>query len=253
MLRELGVRPRKSWGQHFLADGNVLRRIVVAAEVVPGDRVLEIGPGLGSLTEALLAAGASVVAVERDPLMVRSLEALEGDLLVVEADFLRYALSALVTPYKVVANLPYYVTSPILERLLPERPQLMILMMQTEVARRLTAPPGTKEYSSLTLFASYYADIELMFKVSASCFFPPPEVESAVVRFRPVAPRLDFAGEKRFRAFLRAGFGTRRKTLRNSLSRLMPAEELSALGMDPNRRAETLSLDEFLRLAQATG
>lgn len=144
MLRELGVRPRKSWGQHFLADGNVLRRIVVAAEVVPGDRVLEIGPGLGSLTEALLAAGASVVAVERDPLMVRSLEALEGDLLVVEADFLRYALSALVTPYKVVANLPYYVTSPILERLLPERPQLMILMMQTEVARRLTAPPGPR-------------------------------------------------------------------------------------------------------------
>lgn len=242
------MRPRKGWGQHFLTDGNVLRRIAREAKVALGETVLEIGPGLGALTEVLVAAGARVVAVERDPLMAASLARLgwEG-LNVVQEDFLRFDLTALGAEFKVVANLPYCVTTPILVRLLPARPSRMVLTMQKEVAQRLTAAPGGKVYGSLSLFARYYADVETLFRISPTCFYPPPEVESAVVLFHPVPPRLAAAEEEVFFRLLRAGFTVRRKTLRNALKGWsLPTDP----PVDLDRRAETLSLEEFLALAQ---
>ncbi|GMV37300.1 MAG: ribosomal RNA small subunit methyltransferase A [Fimbriimonadales bacterium] len=258
LLAELGIRPRKAWGQHFLCDRNALRRIVDAAELAEGEAVLEIGPGLGALTEALLARGHSVVAVERDPHLVDSLRAWAAPgLEIVHADFLRYDLEEALTKgvESVVSNLPYCITTPVLERLLPERRiRRMVLTVQREVADRLRAAPGSREYGSLSVFAQHHTVVRSLFTLSPRLFYPPPEVESAVVRMDRRQSGMSEGEERCLRDIVRAAFGGRRKTLRNSLQTLVSRERAEALlaevGVDPQRRAETLSVDTFEELAR---
>ncbi len=231
--------------------------ILRAGEFGPDDVVLEVGPGLGTLTEALLRAGSRVVAVEIDPGMVRVLADRFKDhprLKIVQADILTYPFEAEVGPvYKAAGNLPYNIATAVLERLLAGRcpPCLSVVMLQLEVARRITARPGEAAY--LTWFVRFYAEPALVMKVPPRAFWPPPKVHSAVVRLvRRDPPEVDSPAE--FFRFLQAGFAQPRKQLRNSLAdglRLPPAETarlLEAAGIDPRRRPADLTLAEWLKL-----
>ncbi|BDG61991.1 16S rRNA (adenine(1518)-N(6)/adenine(1519)-N(6))-dimethyltransferase RsmA [Caldinitratiruptor microaerophilus] len=271
-LEARGLRPRRGLGQHFLVDRRVVDRIVAAVEPAPGDLVLEIGPGPGILTRALVEAGARVVAVELD----RQLAALLRDTLpaagapgtveVVEGDALKVDLAGLLAARlrpgaraRVAANLPYYITSPLLFRLLEEDLPLerIVVMVQREVADRILAPPGTRAYAALSVAVAYHAEARLVARVPPGAFWPPPSVDSAVVLLRlrerpPVAtPR-----EALFRV-VRAAFGQRRKTLLRALAgglRLdgdVVARALARAGVDGTRRGETLSLAEFAAVADA--
>lgn len=220
--------------------------------------MLEIGPGLGALTEDLLSRGNSVIAVERDPYLVDSLRAWDDPRLeIVHADFLRYDLERALErgASVVISNLPYCITSPVLERLLPEkRIQRMVLTVQKEVADRLRAEPGTREYGAATLFAQHHTTVRRLFTLAPSCFYPPPDVESAVVRMDRRDPGMTETEERCLRDLVRAAFGGRRKILRNALQTLLSRERaedlLAAAGVDPQSRAETLSLEDFEKLAR---
>jgi 16S rRNA (adenine1518-N6/adenine1519-N6)-dimethyltransferase len=258
------LRPLRSLGQHFLVDRGIVRRIVEAARVGPDDTVLEIGPGRGILTEELLETGARVVAVEMDRGLHAALkERLGGEarLTLHHADALRFDPGNLPAPYKVVANLPYQVTTPLLFRLLEAcpAPALAVVMIQREVADRILATPGTKEYGVLTVGVKVRASAEACFPVPPGAFRPPPKVRSMVVRITPLAlpllPEAEMAG---FMAVVRAALGRRRKTLKNALAALgRPGPEivaaLAAAGIDPGVRGETLDPDAFLRLYRALG
>ena len=252
------LRPRKSLSQHFLTDPVALDAIVEAAELQPGDRVVEIGPGLGVLTRRLLAAGASVIAVELDPRLaswlrrelgeVENFELIEADALSLHPrDFFAGE------PYKVVANIPYSITSPLLHAFLEgERPPLVtVLLVQAEVATRVAAAPGQMSY--LSVFVQNVAEAEIVGHVDASAFEPEPDVDSAILRLRrrampqiPVGP-----GREPFYRLVQAGFRQRRKQLHNALSRELPvpratlAAAFAACGIDSERRAQTLSLGEW--------
>lgn len=256
---ETRVVPKKSLGQHFLTDPNVLRKIVDAARLAPADTVFEIGPGRGDLTKRLARTAGAVFAVEFDrrliPLLKSSLERIENVHLV-RADALTFPLHRLPAGTAVVANLPYNVATPILMRLVEERARFsrLVLMFQKEVADRITASPGTKDYGSLTLAVRYAMDAEILFKILPGAFSPPPKVDSAVVRLVPLpAPRVAVRNEPFLFSVIRAAFGQRRKTLRNALRSIAGMDSLSAAEknavIDLGRRGETLSLDEFARLA----
>jgi 16S rRNA (adenine1518-N6/adenine1519-N6)-dimethyltransferase len=271
LLRRYGLRPKKRLGQNFLVDHNTLEKIAAAAELAPGDRVLEIGPGLGALTRALAERAGRVAAVEVDadllPILRETL-ADRDNVAVVHADFLQLPLPAFLTQHlgdagiKVVANIPYYITSPIVEQLLAvaERLERVILLVQREVAERLTAQPGTPEYGSFTLFVRYHAEVEALGRVSRNVFLPPPGVDSAIVRLRlRREPAVRVTQPARLFDVIHAGFQQRRKTLLNALlgfadlhlTRPTAEAALQAAGIDPQRRGETLSLEEFARLANA--
>lgn len=270
-------RPKKRLGQNFLRDRSVLERIVEAAELDGTDQVLEIGPGRGALTEVLAPHAGKLVAVEidrglQDHLMPFSamhpqLEIRFGDFMKTEWSELGFDLTK---PVKVVANIPYYITTPILLKLLQatrlEKEPLaqveplaerILLMVQWEVAKRLTASPGSKDYGSLTLIAQYAAEVSIVTKVPASAFKPRPEVDSAVVELRPrrQAPVEVTDVPRLFRA-MRGAFQQRRKTLQNGLlaagfTRAQLEAAVAATSLDLGRRAETLSLAEFAALANA--
>jgi 16S rRNA (adenine1518-N6/adenine1519-N6)-dimethyltransferase len=245
-------------GQHFLADRHILDRIAAAAELDPQDTVVEVGPGRGALTRLLVAQAARVVAVELDPELAAALPARLGhpsNLTVVVADARTVDIASLVgpdRPYKVVANLPYYAANPIIRRFLEEAPQprLMVVMVQQEVARSMTARPG--EMSILSVAVQFYAQATQVCTVPSAAFRPPPKVTSAVVKLapRPVPP-VPLADPAAFFALVRAGFAAPRKQLRNSLSQGLGVEGrrvselLDSLGLDGRRRAETLSLEEW--------
>jgi 16S rRNA (adenine1518-N6/adenine1519-N6)-dimethyltransferase len=268
-LREAGLRARHSMSQNFLADVDVLESILAEAGALPGDRILEIGPGLGFLTAGLLEAGASVTAVELDRGLAAFLrdrfapEIEEGRLRLVEGDALDQDLVGLVAPpYAVIANLPYHITSPILHRLLGEtpRPERLVLMVQREVAERIAAPPGRMSY--LSVFVQYHARVRIAFNVPAGAFEPEPAVESAVIVVEPFAgdDRLpDAASEDALWRLVQAGFRERRKMLHNVLSRQLPVEPatvaaaLETAGIDPDRRPQTLAVGEWLALLDAIG
>ncbi len=276
LLARHGLRPDKRLGQHFLIDANILAKILDAAELSAADAVLEIGPGLGTVTRELAARAGRVVAVEVDRRLEPVLrETLAGRVNVdlVFADALRADLSTLcpggARSWKAVANLPYYITGPLLARLLehgapdgrpPGRFSHAVVMVQEEVARRFTARPGTKAYGAMSLLVQYHAEVEPVTRVSPTCFFPPPEVSSAVVRLRiRSAPPVE-ADPRVLFGVIRAAFAQRRKSLRNALTGGGgPARAeaiLGAAGIDPARRGETLSLEEFSRIArllEATG
>lgn len=262
-LRRFGLRARKGLGQHFLVDRGALERILEAAELAPHDTVLEVGPGLGLVTEELLARAGRVVAVEIDPGQVAALRELLGTdpkLTLVQGDMLELSPEALVGkgPYKVVANLPYFVAAPILRRFLEAtaKPQLMVVMVQREVAENMVAPPGRMGLFSVSV--QLYGQPRLVCSVPARSFYPAPQVDSAVVRIEVFPqPRVPVADTSAFFAVVRAGFAAPRKQLGNTLAQglsLPPGEvkaRLAALGLDPQRRPQTLALEEWARLYQA--
>ncbi len=254
------MRRGKALGQHFLRDPGILAKIVEAANLTPEDTVLEIGPGPGDLTAQLRERVRRVVAVEIDPSLCAHLRerfAATSPVEIVQANILEYPLEPL-GRFKVVANIPYYLTAPILFRLLGHRGQIpsMTLLLQKEVARRIVAPPGGKEYGALSVAVQFYTVPRLCFTVVAGSFTPPPKVDSAVVHLAVrTAPAVAVRDEALFFRIVRAAFGQRRKTLRNALKPLFPEEAiaraLAATGIVPTRRGETLSLDDFGRLADA--
>jgi len=265
LLHKYGLRPKKSWGQNFLGDESILDEIARLAVPTPGERVVELGAGLGHLTARLLAHGAEVVAVERDRDMGRVLRGeLAGRITLLEADAARLdyaALAAAAGKVAVVGNLPYHLTSPILFSLLDQADAVSraVLLLQLEVAERLAAGPGSRDNGILSVLLQRRAEVTVERIVPPGAFHPPPKVKSAVtlVAFGP--PRAEVRDEARFRRLVKAGFAQRRKTLGNSLraARLAPPEALgralAGAGIDPARRAETLSVDEWARLERALG
>jgi len=268
VLRAEGLRASHARSQNFLADPDVLEAILELAEPRAGDRILEIGPGLGILTSGLLDAGATVTAVELDAELVGYLQrrlapaVAEGRLRLVEGDALDQPLLELLRPpFAVVANLPYHITSPVLHRLLGglPRPDRLVLMVQLEVAERLAAPPGRMSY--LSAFVQYHAEIELALRVPAEAFEPAPKVESAVVVLRPraIVPLGEpgSKGEDALWRLVQAGFRERRKMLRNVLTRQLPLEPvavdaaLERAGIAGDRRPQTLAVADWLALLAA--
>jgi 16S rRNA (adenine1518-N6/adenine1519-N6)-dimethyltransferase len=267
-LRAAGLRARHALSQNFLADADVLSAILAEAAPSPGDRVLEIGPGLGLLTGGLLDAGAAVTAVELDSGLAAFLDerfALEregGRLRLIEGDALDLELVELVEPpYDVVANLPYHITSPILHALLgrPPRPRRLVLMVQREVAERIAAPPGKMSY--LSVFVQYHARVRIALRVPPEAFEPEPAVESAVIVVEPydADDRLAPADEDELWRLVQAAFRERRKMIHNVLARQLPvdaarvAAALEHAGIAPDRRPQTLAVGEWLVLREALG
>ncbi len=267
-LRARGLRPRRRRGQHFLVDSGVRDRIVAAAEIGAGSLVVEIGPGTGILTEAILGTGASVLAVELDRDLARLLAERLADnprLAIQSADALEFDFAQALRDdprrgrMRVVANIPYYISTPLILRLVHQRDlfEALFLTVQREVAERLTAAPGTKSYGSLTLACQYRANVRTVIGIPRTAFHPVPEVNSALVRFDLLdAPRVRVTEPSHLFAIIRAAFGVRRKTLRNALCRAdwrAPDVEaaLERVGIAPLRRGETLTLDEFARLSDA--
>lgn len=250
-------RPKKSWGQHFLIDHNIQRKILDAADLRPGERVVEIGPGRGMLTGGLLERGASVTAIEIDPLLIAPLREQFPKLELIHGDALRYPYETLPAPYKVVANLPYNLSTPLLFRFLEDRKRIsrMTLMFQKEVADRLAAPVDSKSYGALSVIFQFYTDIKIAFIVSRGCFRPRPQVGSAVVTIIPLAqPRVSVRDETYLIRVVKGAFGHRRKQLVNALSdadfdREKVEAALGKAEIAPTRRGETLTLGEFAHLS----
>ncbi len=262
LLRKYGLSPRKGLGQNFLLDAGVLRKLVEAAEVDTSSTVLEIGPGAGSLTLALAQVARRVVAVEIDAHLIPLLnEVLAGspNVTLIQGDILEIDPAALGTPdgYLVVANIPYYITSAIIRRLLeaPVKPTRMVLTMQREVAARICAEPG--DMSLLALSVQVYGRPQPVLRIPAGAFYPPPNVDSVSLRVdlypEPLVPMQNLPA---FFTLIKAGFAQKRKTLRNTLTAGIgwPAQRVTALlteaEIDPQRRAETLSLPEWERLTR---
>jgi 16S rRNA (adenine1518-N6/adenine1519-N6)-dimethyltransferase len=254
---------RKSLGQHFLTDRRILGRIADALHIAPGETVLEIGPGRGALTDLLVERAGRVVAIEYDRALAELLRqryARRGNVLVAEADVLEVSLGELAAgPYALVGNVPYYITTPILfHALQPPRAERAVYLVQREVADRLTAAPGTKEYGGLTVNVAAVARAETLFRVPAGAFSPPPKVESAVVRITPLASPLVSADEERpLRILVQSAFGMRRKQMRRVLRSIYGLDPeaadvlLAAAGVEPEVRPETLTPEQFVAVLRA--
>jgi 16S rRNA (adenine1518-N6/adenine1519-N6)-dimethyltransferase len=258
LLEQSGLAPRRDLGQNFVADPNTVRRIAALAGVGPGDRVVEIGAGLGSLTLALADTGAAVTAVEVDAGIVpvlRDVVAECADVTVVEADAMRadwHSLLAGGERWTLVANLPYNVATPLVCDLLDGVPAIeaMLVMVQREVGERLAAPPGNKQYGAVSVKVAYWATARIVGHVPASVFVPRPNVESALVRIeRRHPPAVD--REAMF-ALVRTAFGQRRKMLRRSLAGSLDPAAFAAAGVSPEARPEQLAIDDWVRLTNAT-
>ena len=256
-----GLRARRSLGQNFLFDDNLLDRIARAAGDLATTEVVEVGPGPGGLTRALLRAGAPrVVAVEKDPRCIAALQdlvgAAQGRLELVEADALSLELATLTTTAPLIAgNLPFNAATEILMRLLDraERVKGMVLMFQREVGDRIAAEPGSKDYGRLSVMVQWRCAVTRCFEVPARAFVPPPKVQAVVLRLTPRAEPLFPAEPEALRQVLMAAFGQRRKTLRNAMSTLSDhaVELLESAGIDPGLRAERLTIAQFCALARA--
>lgn len=260
---------QKKFGQNFLVDSSILDRIIESAQITKEDCVLEIGPGIGTMTQRLAEEAGAVVAVEIDknllPVLEDTLSAYEN-VTVINADILKLDLNRIVKehnggrPVKVVANLPYYITTPIIMALFEKKVPLhsVTIMVQKEVADRMRVGPGTKDYGALSLAVQYYAKPEIVTKVPAGCFMPKPNVDSAVIRLtRYEKPPVEVEDEAWLFAVIRASFNQRRKTLANGLAnagypgigRRQVEEVLSAMGLAAAVRGETLTLEQFAELS----
>ena len=264
ILRSFGLHASRRLGQNFLISPAVVRGVVDAAEIASGDHVLEIGPGIGTLTQGLLEAGAEVTAVELDKKLPAVLaETLRGyeHLTVVQGDILKTDIGALMggEPFKVAANLPYYITTPILLALLEQKLPItrIVTMVQKEVAERMTAPPGGKDYGALSVAVQYHTEPEIVLDVPPNCFLPAPEVDSAVIVCTVrKTPAVSVKDETLFFRVVKAAFGQRRKTIANALKTIGVSREridgaLSAAGVATERRGETMSLAEFAAVTDA--
>jgi 16S rRNA (adenine1518-N6/adenine1519-N6)-dimethyltransferase len=266
LLQRHGFHTSKSLGQHFLISRKVLNAIIDACDLDAGLPVLEIGPGVGTVTRALAEQGAHVTAVELDRNALAVLRETVGEfpaVRIMQGDILAIDLPALLgeQQWTVVGNLPYYITTPVIARILAEAARIRqaVFMVQREVAERMLAAPGGKIYGALSVFVQVYAEVERIARVPGGAFLPPPTVESAVVRLR-MRPTPLVSTEQRevFFAVVRAAFGQRRKTLENALMgggilggvRNAVAEALLVAQITPTRRGETLSISEFLRVAE---
>jgi 16S rRNA (adenine1518-N6/adenine1519-N6)-dimethyltransferase len=261
LLASHDLHARKGLGQNFLIDGNILKKIAAAAELTPADTVIEVGPGLGVLTEILVEQAGKVIAVELDTNLANILKANfagSAKFTIVNEDILKVKPQDIltgITEYKVVANLPYYITSAVIRYFLeaPVKPSVLVLMVQKEVAKQITALPG--EMSLLSVSVQLYGKPTQVSKVAAGCFYPAPNVDSAILRI-DVYPQAKIASEEvtGFFDIARAGFSANRKQLPNSLSNGLkrPKEEIIPLlekaKIDPKRRAETLTIDEWITL-----
>jgi 16S rRNA (adenine1518-N6/adenine1519-N6)-dimethyltransferase len=267
LAASLGLRPTKQRGQNFVIDPNTVRRIVRAAQLSPaGETVLEVGPGLGSLTLALLAEGHRVTAVEIDPLLAGALPTTIAEyapgqadkLTVVEADAMTVGPDQIGSPDACVANLPYNVAVPVLLHLLEVAPTLRhgLVMVQSEVADRLAAPPGSRTYGIPSAKAAWYADVRRAGPIGRNVFWPSPNVDSGLVAFSRREPPSTTADREEVFAVIEAAFSQRRKTLRSALARWMPDRDrldavLGAAGIDPGLRGEMLGITEFAAIAGA--
>ncbi|MBJ7576146.1 16S rRNA (adenine(1518)-N(6)/adenine(1519)-N(6))-dimethyltransferase RsmA [Luteimonas sp. MC1828] len=248
---------KKSLGQHFLHERGVVDRIVLAVDPRPGDHIVEIGPGQGAMTYPLLDRHGRLTAIEFDRDLLAPLAArarAHGELELVHANVLDVDFTALAagTPIRLVGNLPYNLSSPILFHALDHAAVVrdMHFMLQKEVVDRMAAGPGSKVYGRLSVMLQAYCRVTALFTVGPGAFKPPPKVDSAVVRLVPRPPEeIGIDNRARFAAIVRAAFGQRRKTLRNALQPLCSADEISAAGVDPSQRAEQLEVADFIRIA----
>ena len=269
VLQKYGFNFQKKFGQNFLIDTRVLDRIVEAAEITKEDCVLEIGPGIGTMTQYLAESAREVIAVEIDKMLIPILEDTLSEyenVTVINEDILKVDICRLVeeknsgNPIKVVANLPYYITTPIIMGLFESRVPLksITIMVQKEVADRMQVGPGTKDYGALSLAVQYYAKPEMVANVPANCFIPRPNVGSAVIRLmRYEKPPVEVQDEKKMFALIRASFNQRRKTLVNGLSNACELhltkeqimEALEIMELSPTIRGEALTLEQFAKLS----
>jgi 16S rRNA (adenine1518-N6/adenine1519-N6)-dimethyltransferase len=252
------VRPRKRFGQHFLTDRHYLARIVEAIDPRPGEAMLEIGPGTGLLTAELVRVvrPLHVVEIDRDLAEALRRRYAGGDVVVHEGDVLELDLGDLPAPLRVVGNLPYNVSSPILFRMEENAARIRdcTFLLQAEVVDRMVAEPGTPEYGRLSVMLQARFAMAKALEVPPGAFTPPPKVDSAVVRMRPLPEdRLRARDERLFAAIVAAAFSQRRKTLRNAARAVVPEAAFARAGIDPGRRGETLSVAEFVALADAAG
>lgn len=264
IVNRFGLRMNKKLGQNFLIRHAVVDDIARAAELQEGEPVLEIGPGIGTLTQALAETGAAVTAVELDdrllPVLDKTLSHYDN-VRVVHGDIMRIDIPDVMNhkPFKVCANLPYYITTPIIMKLLEQKLPIekIVVMVQKEVAERMIAVPGSKIYGALSVAVQYYTQPEMLFEISPKCFMPAPEVTSAVVAMDVrKEPPVQVQEEKRFFQVVKAAFSQRRKTFSNTLKATGLSKEqigdiLEKSHIDGTRRGETMSLDEFARVADA--
>lgn len=271
LCTQYGIRFKKQLGQNLLLDDNINRIMVDAAALTPEDDVVEVGAGLGALTQHLYKKAGRVLSIEIDKSFMPCLEDQFREALNVRlfrGDVLNHSVPKLLSEflpggmsYKMVANLPYYITTPILFHFLesPVHFDRLVVMVQEEVAKRLVAPAGIKEFGVLTLAAHLYADVDIVHRVPRSCFVPRPQVDSSIVRFRVRSkPRYPELEPKFLMSVVRAAFSARRKTMRNSLTHSggfgvkpeLVMEAFQVSGIDPGRRPESMSLDEFALLAR---
>lgn len=264
ILKSFNIHMSKRLGQNFLIDENIVRGIVAAADLEPGEKVLEIGPGIGTLTQGLAEAGADVVAVELDkklPAVLAQTLAGYENVRIVPGDILKVNIPEITdnVPFKVVANLPYYITTPIIMALLEQHLPIsrLVTMVQKEVALRMIAEPGKKDYGALSVAVQYYTRPKIALDVPPKSFLPAPEVDSVVIccEVRDTPP-VDVMEEKMFFRVVKAAFGQRRKTLNNALKSMGLEKEavrtiLETSEIDGVRRGETLSLEEFAKIANA--
>ncbi|GEK91639.1 ribosomal RNA small subunit methyltransferase A [Alkalibacterium kapii] len=273
ILQTYGLSAKKSLGQNFIIDTNILRNIVEAGDVSEKTTVIEIGPGIGALTEQLARRAGRVIAFEIDERLLpvlddtlspySNIEIIHEDILNVDMDAFYKARLKDTEEIVVVANLPYYITTPIILRFLESHLPIdrMVLMMQKEVASRLSAQPSTKAYGSLSIAVQYYMDAEVAFTVPKTVFMPQPNVDSAIIKLtRKKGTDIDINDEELFFILTRSTFVQRRKTLWNNLQAAFGKDErikdkmskaLKQSGIDPKRRGETLTIDEFARLSNA--
>jgi len=251
-------RPRKRFGQHFLHERGVIAHILKEFDPKPADNVVEIGPGEGALTHTLAGQVASldVVEIDRD-LIGRLRQSLPESVTIHNADALKFDFCSLSPSHgklRIIGNLPYNISTPLLFHLLDQAHCVgdMLFMLQKEVVDRMVAAPGGKDYGRLSVMLQWGAKVEKLFNVAPGAFRPPPKVDSSVVRLTPHAvPPVPVNDPQRFAAIVKAAFSQRRKVLRNTLKGLVAPETMERLGIDPGRRAETLSLQEFAALANA--
>ena len=268
LIKKHGIKFTKSLGQNFLIDFNVIKKIVDLGELTKDDLVIEIGPGTGNMTIELAKRAGQVVAVEIDKHLVPALEENLQELdnvKILNHDILKVDINDIIKDFdfkkvKVIANLPYYITTPIIMGLLEKQTNIdkMVFMIQKEVALRLVAKEGTKDYGALTVAVNYYASARIAFVVSSNCFIPKPEVESAVITLDiDKIPKVDLVDRDIFRRTVRASFSQRRKTLLNALSSSMgfsiSKDEyrriFSNIGIKDNQRGETLTIYQFAKLS----